>query len=340
MNKKILFIANDGCDYLCDSVLHGFRSLLGSDVVDYPKAERMYKTASADVAAKVRGHGFTLYGTLDDIAVERPAQLDASMLRDEYSLIIFADIWRQWELFQHLRPALDEYNTILLDGSDVPAPYKYAGFFWRRRKLWSLPGTGRIPYFKRELTPRTLVYRCYLLLPEFIARRLMRFVPWKRTAFAVPEEKICRADSQKTKLVGSHIVDAEVAAHFGAPGTSYAFDTEAAYYQDLQASRFGITTKRAGWECLRHYEIAANGCVPCFRDLGSKPDSCAPHGLHAGNCVTYTSLADLLRQISNMDDDTYRSLREGALRWAHANSTVFRAQEILFASGHADYLVA
>ena len=36
-------------------------------------------------------------------------------------------------------------------------------------------------------------------------------------------------------------------------------------------SRFGVTTKKSGWDCMRHYELAASGCVPCFRDLEEKP---------------------------------------------------------------------
>ena len=73
----------------------------------------------------------------------------------------------------------------------------------------------------------------------------------------------------------SHIVDEEVAERMGA-ASSHVFEREADYYRDLQASRFGITTKRTGWDCLRHYEIAANGAVPCFRDLDRKPPPLRP----------------------------------------------------------------
>jgi len=48
--------------------------------------------------------------------------------------------------------------------------------------------------------------------------------------------------------------------------------------------------KRGGWDCLRHYEIAAAGAVPCVRQLEGKPSSCAPHGLQAGE----------LRQLSEL----------------------------------------
>ena len=187
--------------------------------------------------------------------------------------------------------------------------------------------------------PETLVYRWYMLLPKSIASRLMRFAPYKRTAFEVPPEKIVEKLSAKDKLIGSHIVDPEVAAHFAGATTGYASNTEEGYYNDLQRSRFAVTTKRAGWDCLRHYEIAANACVPCFRDLRSKSDYCAPHGMNETNCVIYTGLADLLLQIENMSEENDRALQAGALAWARSNSTVIRAMETLTQSGHSNFLL-
>jgi hypothetical protein len=32
-----------------------------------------------------------------------------------------------------------------------------------------------------------------------------------------------------------------------------------------------MTTKKAGWDCMRHYEIMANGCIPYFPDLATCP---------------------------------------------------------------------
>ena len=107
------------------------------------------------------------------------------------------------------------------------------------------------------------------------------------------------------------------------------FDAEEDYYADLRASRFGVTTKRAGWDCLRHYELAANGCVPCFRDLDRKPGSCAPHGLDESNCVSYHDADELMAKLEAVDEDEYERLQRGALRWARANTTRERALEFL-----------
>jgi hypothetical protein len=111
------------------------------------------------------------------------------------------------------------------------------------------------------------------------------------------------------------------------------FDTEADYYADLRRSRFGVTTKREGWDAMRHYEIAANGCVPCFRDLDRKPAASAPHGLDETNSIAYRDHDDLMAALEGISDDRYTELQAGALAWARANTTRRRAEEFLAAAG-------
>jgi hypothetical protein len=53
--------------------------------------------------------------------------------------------------------------------------------------------------------------------------------------------------------------------------STYVFKTEAEYYQDYQFSKYAITTKKAGWDCLRHYEIMGNSCIPLFQDIQHAP---------------------------------------------------------------------
>lgn len=54
---------------------------------------------------------------------------------------------------------------------------------------------------------------------------------------------------------------------------TYRFDSERDYYEMYQSARFAFTWKKGGWDCLRHYEIIANGCIPVFRDIDSCPDA-------------------------------------------------------------------
>ena len=53
--------------------------------------------------------------------------------------------------------------------------------------------------------------------------------------------------------------------------TTYIYKNEIDYYADYNRSRFGVTVKKAGWDCLRHYEILGNGCIPIFYDVEQCP---------------------------------------------------------------------
>jgi hypothetical protein len=172
-----------------------------------------------------------------------------------------------------------------------------------------------------------------MLVPESLARRLPFSRALQPIAFSIPEEKIVTEPPPKTKQFPTHVVDREVADRVRA-SPAYAFDRESDYYDDLRASRFGVTTRRAGWDCLRHYELAASGCVVCFRDLDRKPPMCAPHGLEIGrNCLTYRDADDLLRRLDAVTDGEYEKLQAGALDWARANSTRRRAEDFLRTMG-------
>ncbi len=73
---------------------------------------------------------------------------------------------------------------------------------------------------------------------------------------------------QKTKLLG-HVIPGDM--------RTYIFNTEGEYYADYAASWFGITKRKAGWDCMRHYEILANGCIPVFMDLENCPAQTMTH---------------------------------------------------------------
>ncbi len=329
---RVLHLNPNHEDYLSDGVFHGLRTLLGAGAVDYPKAEFLYDSASDEVLGRVRGGAFTLYGLLPDLPIDRDHLLPRA-LSGEFDLVIFGDIWRTFGLWSEWGPQLAAAGVAMavLDGSDRVEPYPYAGLWWRRRSWWFLPRAHtRAPYFKRELTPLTRWFASYLMLPPTLGRRL----GLRPIAFSVPAERIVEHAPTKHKEFPRHIVDPELAGRLGGQ-TSYPFDSEASYRADMQASRFGITTKRAGWDALRHLEIAANGAVPCFRDLDRKPPTCAPFGLDESNCIAYRDAEDVLRKVAALTDEHYSRLQAGALAWARANTTVLRAEQLLSACGVA-----
>lgn len=331
---RVLVINPNHEDYLTDGLFHGLRTLLGRDAIDFPKAEFLYDTASAGVLSRVRGGAFTLYGLLEDIAIDRDHMLPRA-LAGEFDLVVFGDIWRTFGLWTEWAPQLSraKIRLAVIDGSDRVEPYPYAGLWWRSHEWWTLPRAHtRALYFKREITPWIGTFRTYLTVPPPFAARLPSIRAMRPISFSVPAQKVVSEPPAKDRLLASHVVDPEVAQRLGAQ-TSHAFEREEDYYADLQRSRFGITTKRAGWDCLRHYEQAANGCVPCFRDLDRKPARCAPHGLDESNCVIYRDADELLARLEDMPQSAYRELQEGALSWVRENTTVARARQFLAACG-------
>lgn len=87
-------------------------------------------------------------------------------------------------------------------------------------------------------------------------------------SFSIPECKIIDKVPTKTKEIATVI-----------PGNTntYIFSKESDYYADYQTSRFAHTKKKGGWDCLRHYEILANGCMPIFENLKNCPPRTMVH---------------------------------------------------------------
>ena len=88
-----------------------------------------------------------------------------------------------------------------------------------------------IPYFKREL-----VHNNPTLFP---------------IAFAAPTNKGLGGFNTNKIKDFSYITPLD--------RRTYIYNTEKEYYNDYAESRFGVTLKKAGWDCLRHYEIIAAG---------------------------------------------------------------------------------
>lgn len=319
---KILFFTSDHEDYLSDSLLHGFRQLLGANTVDFPKKESMY--VGYPSLDSLYGRGFTLYGTLVELPVDR-MDISKKLAKGYFDLVVFSCIHSQFGYFLQFIDFLDPKKTVIMDGADSQNVFLYSGEYLRRPYFWFFPRLHRKHlYFKRELTPITIRSCSYNLLPYPPKRPILYPI-----SFSFPEEKIINEIPHKTKLLSSHIVDPEVCERMPGSSSKYLFSSEKDYYRDLQASRFGITTKRAGWDCMRHYEIAANGAVLCFRKLLDKPSTCAPHGLSTGNCVQYQNANDLFDQIEKMSDEEYQQLVQGGRKWILENTTVKRAKYVV-----------
>jgi len=119
-------------------------------------------------------------------------------------------------------------------------------------------------------------------------------------SFSIPRIKITdkiNSVSQKEKIISDLI-----------PGNynTYSYDNEEKYYNEYKKSLFALTSKKFGWDCLRHYEIIANGCIPYFPDIEQCPKNTMvlfPKELiKIGNdlyniCINYNSIYEIPRDI-------------------------------------------
>ena len=233
---KILYISNfDLPDFMNDMVFHGVRSLFGEDVVDSREAWYMYDDFRNCWADRIPskgmeyGRGFTLYGRLPKLTVDR-TDLESKIKNHYFDKIIYGSIKRNQDFLNIVKLHYKPVDVILIDGEDT-------------FNLWIMPeGT----YYKRELIEQNL---------QFGARPIN---------FCIPKELITSSVPTKTQDWGKVMPDDK---------STYIFTEEKPYFEDYQHSYFGVTGKKGGWDCLRHYEILMNGCIPFFQDIEKCPST-------------------------------------------------------------------
>ena len=250
LTRNLTGAMNQQQDYLSDSIFHGLKKL-GNEVVDAPRLWYMYSSEfqNNNSIQKLYGKGFTLYGLLNEQedTVDR-SDIVRKIINKYFDLIIIA----RFDLSTpYLEVILENYpanRIVVLDGWDgvnyphlVTAPEIVAQCHFSNFDLIRSIEYKTI-YFKRELSePRKNVYS----------------IP-----FSFPKEKI-RPRTVKSKPF-SHIDPRDTA--------TYIHYDENSYYNDYGGSLFGVTMKKVGWDCLRHYEILGIRCVPHFIDI----DECPP----------------------------------------------------------------
>jgi hypothetical protein len=85
-------------------------------------------------------------------------------------------------------------------------------------------------------------------------------------SFCIPDECVVPAVPDKHCLLASLIP--------GDPSTYTFGPRQETEYNDMyKSARFGITKMKGGWDCLRHYEILMNGCIPLFEGLDDCPSA-------------------------------------------------------------------
>lgn len=82
--------------------------------------------------------------------------------------------------------------------------------------------------------------------------------------YAIPDECVVATVPAKNQTMSQVVPGDRSHYTFGA-------GEEEAYYQQYRSSRFALSPRKGGWDCLRHYEVLAAGCVPIMDGLEHAP---------------------------------------------------------------------
>ena len=293
-------------DYLEVSILHGLRSLMGNRCVDYPRKKIMYHDFSDISKDQLHGRGFTLL--TDPIK---------DLSKDERNLDSFdAVLYGCGHMYGEKTAAefneIAHHNVWVLDGHDLygDAPRKI------QFNDEEIIGVQFRKCFKRELVEK---------VPDVYP-----------TGFGIPKYQIRPFDlSKKDQMYQKTAPDNSVFKQqidVGGGFSHHKFTEEEDYYNDLSRSWFGLTCKKGGWDCMRHYEIIAAGSVLLFRDYNLKPAVCSPQILP---CLSYSSKEELdvimnRLVVNNTPTDEYHFYLNKQREWLNnVGTTEARAREII-----------
>ena len=234
---KILFISKgDLPDYQCDSFFQGGRSLFGENFIDANYIWYMYEDQKKLYWNTRIPDGGRSYGRGFTIA---GSLKDINVNRTNLKQRI-----------------LDKEFDLIIYGSCVRCTD------YIQEVIQSYP-PEKIIFIDGEDDPKIRSHFLdygHLFKRELIKEYHPRLHPIN---FGIPESKIINKVPEKTQDWGTVI-----------PGRmdTYVFFDEQSYYKDYQNSYFALTHKKGGWDCMRHYEIMANGCVPYFPDIENCPE--------------------------------------------------------------------
>jgi len=241
---KILYISGNQrseqfpwlTDYQDDCLLLGLKELFGDEVVDCNKRFHLYSDYSDDQLATEYGRGFTVCRNISSDNADRE-DITKKIRNKHFDYVIYGSIWRCQDHLQLVLENYDKKKIVFVDGEDSNA------FAEDRLK-------DGVVYFKRELYPDEKQVH----LQEYMQNVLP-------ISFAFPTNKVNKGVTKERRIAYSDPNDRK----------TYIFKTESEYYQDYKYSKYARTKPKSGWDCLRHYEIMGNGCVPFFPDIINCP---------------------------------------------------------------------
>ena len=216
--------------------------------------------------SKLYGKGFSLYGLLPKIP---EISISETLIAEKFfDLVIYGSCHRCLDRWELVSKVYPPEKIVFIDGEDN---------MQLRQEL-----IGRGHYFKREL---------YYVLEA--PGGLPGLHPIQ---FAIPEEKLQPRSPKQREMALLTPFDIK----------TYIYDSEQAYYDGYSESRFAVTVKKAGWDCMRHYEIMACNCIPWFRNL----DWCPPRIMENLPKRELIAVAKLLESGIKIPDSLWEEVNE------------------------------
>jgi len=231
-------------DYLDECVLIGLKELFGSKVVDVNKKLSLYTDYPDEMKYRLYGRGYTLTQNIEPHECDRD-DIENKIRNKFYDYVVYAKIENCNDYFDLVYEHYPKNRIALLDGGDwmnIHPSVTYDTMFFKRECFLGMSNVNYSKYFNNI----------------------------KPISFAFPTKRITR-NQNKSKLL-STINPLDRTSYFDKDNSSeYKFKTEKEYYEEYQSSKFAITCQKAGWDCLRHYEIIGNGCIPLFHRVENAP---------------------------------------------------------------------
>jgi len=130
-------------------------------------------------------------------------------------------------------------------------------------------------------------------------------------SFSVPDHLVRSAVPEKTQDFAGGTSRGRRAYKFGS-------GQQQAYYDDYAASHFGLTYRKGGWDCMRHLETMANGCLPYFPGGADIPRYTMAH-------YPKRIIVEAMAQAGNVGVEGYELVRRDAARPVVAYESAYTA---------------
>jgi hypothetical protein len=206
-----------------------------------------FKDYGEDRLKKLYGNGHTVWGKLESWNKDKLNFVGvADIKKTDYDYIVFSEVIG-------LQLLMEDPNTNSL--MDFPPWLTKVFEKYKREQIIVLDGLDR-DTVNEKIVDRTTYYKREI-------GTNCQHLDIHPISFAYPAYAPTPKISDKTYLLAP--CDPRFAPN------SYVFGNEFYYNMQYSKALFAVTTKKGGWDCMRHYEIIANNCVPYFPGIENKP---------------------------------------------------------------------